>query len=296
MKCPEVILWFEVIVDMMNSLINNMKRYLLLICYLLFVIGLIQAQDFGAYKLVEEIPYYPDAVSDTNSYIKERCVLDIYYPKDIPKYATLIWFHGGGLTGGSKQLPEGLRDKGFAVIGVNYRLHPKVSAVLAIDDAAAAVAWVFDNIEDYGGDSTKIFISGHSAGGYLTSMVGMNPSYLAKYGIDANRVAGLLPLSGHTITHFTIRKERGIDGTQPIVDDLAPLFFVRKDAPPLVLITGDRELELLGRYEENAYMYRMMKVVGHEQTYLHEIKDIGHGMAHLAFPLVVDYINKIQME
>lgn len=273
-----------------------MKKCLLLTCYILFLTGWVRAQDFGSYKLVEEIPYYSNSVSDTNSYIKERCVLDIYYPKDKEKYATVVWFHGGGLTGGSKQLPEGLRDKGFAVIGVNYRLHPKVSAVLCIDDAAAAVAWVFNNIEGYGGDSTKIFISGHSAGGYLTSMVGLNPAYLEKYHIDANRIAGLLPLSGHTITHFTIRQERGIAGTQPIVDDLAPLFYVRKDAPRLVLITGDRELELLGRYEENAYMYRMMKVVGHEQTYLHEVKDIGHGMAHLAFPMVVEYVNKWSRE
>lgn len=54
----------------------------------------------------------------------------------------------------------------------------------------------------------------------------------------------------------------GIDNLQPTVDEFAPLFHVRKDAPPLVLITGDRELELFGRYEENAYMWRMMKLSG----------------------------------
>jgi len=52
------------------------------------------------------------------------------------------------------------------------------------------------------------------------------------------------------------------------VDDLAPLYHVRKDAPPLLLITGDRELEMLGRYKENAYLWRMMKVVGHTDTRL----------------------------
>jgi hypothetical protein len=62
------------------------------------------------------------------------------------------------------------------------------------------------------------------------------------------------------------RAERGIEGTRPVVDDLAPLYHVRKDAPPLLLITGDRELEMLGRYEENAYLMRMMKVVGHPHT------------------------------
>ncbi len=72
--------------------------------------------------------------------------------------------------------------------------------------------------------------------------------------------------SGHVITHFTIRKERGIKGEQAVVDDLAPLFHVRKDSPPMLLITGDRELEMLGRYEENAYFWRMMQVVKHPNT------------------------------
>ena len=63
-------------------------------------------------------------------------------------------------------------------------------------------------------------------------------------------------------------KRNGIEGEQPIIDKYAPLYHVRADAPPLLLITGDRELELLGRYEENTYMYRMMKVAGHNETEL----------------------------
>ncbi len=245
------------------------------------------------YETRKDIQYYAQEVNDTNQYISERCILDVYYPTNKKNFATIIWFHGGGLTSGYKQIPGALMDNGMAVIGVNYRLYPKVNAPTYIQDAAAAVAWVFNNIEDFGGDSSKIFLSGHSAGGYLVSMVGLDKDYLAAHNIDANRIAGLLPLSGHTITHFTVRKERGIVGTQPIIDSLAPLYHVRNDAPLLVLITGDRELELLGRYEENAYMYRMMKVVGHSQTYLHEIKNIGHGMAHLAFPMVIEYVQQI---
>jgi hypothetical protein len=97
-------------------------------------------------------------------------------------------------------------------------------------------------------------------------MVGLDKKYLSKYNIDANRIAGLISLSGQAITHFTIRSERNIPGTQPIVDEMAPLFYVRKDAPPLILITGDSELEMLGRYEENAYLRRMMIVAGHTKT------------------------------
>jgi hypothetical protein len=84
--------------------------------------------------------------------------------------------------------------------------------------------------------------------------------------VDADRLAGLVPFSGQCITHFTVRAERGIKDTQPVVDDLAPLSHVRKDAPRLVLITSDRNVEMLGRYEVNAYLWRMMKLVGHPAT------------------------------
>ncbi|MEI8274306.1 MAG: alpha/beta hydrolase fold domain-containing protein, partial [Paludibacter sp.] len=167
--------------------------------------------------------------------------------------------------------------QGFAVVGIEYRRNPEVNCPVYIEDAAAAVAWTFRHVAKYGGDSSKIYLSGHSAGGYLDLMVGMDKKWLAKYNIDANRIAGLLPLSPQTITHFTIRKERGIRDTQPVIDEFAPLFHVRKDLAPLVLITGDRELEMLGRYEENAYLARMMKLNGHTQTQLFELQGFGHG-------------------
>ena len=162
-------------------------------------------------------------------------------------FATVVWFHGGGLTGGNRSVPQQLKEQGLAVAAVGYRLHPQAKCPDYIEDAAAGVAWVFKHIEQYGGDPKRIFVSGHSAGGYLTAMVGLDKRWLARYGIDADRIAGLIPLSGQAITHFTVRSERGIPKTQPIIDELAPLYHVRPDAPPLVLILGDRELEMLGR-------------------------------------------------
>src|SRR5678816_3746384 len=77
------------------------------------------------------------------------------------------------------------------------------------------------------------------------------------------------------------------------IRDRAPLFHVRKDAPPLLLITGDRELELIGRYEENAYLWRMMKEVGHPDTKIHELQGFDHGqMADPAHPLLLQFIRQ----
>jgi len=262
-----------------------MKNPLLTILFITIVhVGFSQSHN---YQTSSDISYYDTVSTQSDPYIQERCVLDIYYPAEQENFPTLIYFHGGGLTGGNKHIPEGLKKQGIAVVTVNYRLYPRIKAPVYIEDAAAAVAWTFKNIKSYGGDPSQIYISGHSAGGYLASMVGLDRQWLAKHNIDANQIAGLLPLSGHTITHFTVRKERGIDGKQPIVDELAPLYHVRADAPPLLLITGDRELELLGRYEENAYMMRMMKIAGHKQTHILELDGYGHNMVAPAIPLVV---------
>lgn len=241
------------------------------------------------YKLQVDVPYYEN-VTTPEAYKKERCKLDIYYPTNKKDFATVIWFHGGGLTGGEKEIPKALQEKGLAVIGVGYRLSPKTKGSEILLDAAAAVAWTFKHIREFGGNEQLIFVSGHSAGGYLGMMVTLDKHYLQAYGVDANKIAELIPFSGQTITHFTIRKEQGIKDTQPTVDQYAPLFHVRADAPPLLLITGDREQELLGRYEENAYMVRMMKLVGHPQTRLIELGGYGHNMTFPAFPLLIGEI------
>lgn len=245
------------------------------------------------YRIEKEIPYRTG--DDLTEYMQERCRLDLYYPTDIKGFSTVVWFHGGGLKGGNKHIPTSLKNKGLAIVAVNYRLAPKVESPAYIEDAAAAVAWTFRNIEQYGGSPQRIYVSGHSAGGYLTSMIGLDRRWLAAYDIDANDIAGLIPYSGHTVTHFTIRAERDIPGTQAIIDDLAPLYHVRKDAPPLLLITGDRDMEILGRYEENAYFWRMMQEVGHPQTELYELEGYNHGgMAEPAHPLLLKFVQNLE--
>ena len=262
-----------------------------------FLCTFLSYTSFGqdvTYEILENIPYYGKAEIFSRPYIGERCVMDIYLPKGMDTFPTVVWFHGGGLTGGEKFIPETLKEKKMAIVAVNYRLSPKVEAVKAIEDAAAATAWVFHNIENYGGNKDLIFVSGHSAGGYLTSMIGLDKSYLQKHDIDADDIAGLIPFSGHTITHLTVRKEQGIPDKQPTVDNLSPLFHVRKNTPPMLLITGDRELEMLGRYEENAYFWRMMKVNGNDHVKLLELDGFDHGgMAYPAFPLLLKEVQRI---
>ena len=228
-----------------------------------------------------------------SSYTAKRCQLDIYYPTNAKTFATIVWFHGGGLTSGNRSIPGALKNNHLAIVAVGYRLSPKVKVATILDDAAAAVAWTVNNIEQYGGARSLIFISGHSAGGYITSMLGLNEKLLNAHNVDSNSLAGLIPYSGHAITHFTARAERGIGDKQPMIDEYAPLFHVKKNCPPMMLVTGDRDLELLGRYEENAYFWRMMRVVGNTTTTLEEIKGHNHGqMVGPAHPLLIEFIKR----
>ncbi|EMI19752.1 lipase [Rhodopirellula maiorica SM1] len=121
------------------------------------------------YKTATNISYR----DSDDTLILRQCRLDVYYPEHAKDTAAIVWFHGGGLTGGKREIPDSLKEKGVIVVGVDYRLSPHVKVADCIDDAAAAVAWTFNHIEQYGGSRQKVFVSGHSAGGYLTSMIGL---------------------------------------------------------------------------------------------------------------------------
>ena len=261
-----------------------MNKYLLLL--LIFPFFLFSQSE---YQFQENINY---RIGD--DYINSRCKLDLYFPSNTSDFSTLIYFHGGALKNGNKNIPEYLKNKGIAVVAVNYRLYPKVSTKVIMDDAAKSVEWVFNNIEKYGGSKKLIFLSGYSAGGYISSMLGLDKKYLKKYEIDSDLLAGIISLSGHAITHMTVREEMGISDKQPYVDRMSPLFHIRKNTPPYIMITGDRDLELLGRYEENAYMHRMMMVNGNNNSELYELEGYGHGMIYPSIPILIKRVNEIR--
>ena len=255
-----------------NTEINKIMKK---ICLLLFLLCACIAQAQNAYRTNKDISYVSG--SETDTYRLERCKLDIYYPENKKDFSTIVWFHGGGMEGGNKFIPKELREQGFAVVAVNYRLSPKAKNPAYIEDAAEAVAWVFKNIKKYGGRKDHIFVSGHSAGGYLSLILAMDKKYMAAYGANADSVAAYLPVSGQTVTHFTIRKERGLPDGIPVVDEYAPVNKARKETAPLVLITGDKHLEMAARYEENALLEAVLKSIGNEKVTLYEMQGFDHG-------------------
>jgi hypothetical protein len=243
---------------------------ILIICKVLYS----QININDNYIFYKDIPYYKNT-SDT--LIAKRCLLDIAVPKNKKNDVVIVWFHGGGLSGGEKYFPNILLNGENIIVSASYRLYPNVKSPTYIYDAAAALSFVLENIEKYGGNKNKIVVSGHSAGGYLTLMIGMDNKYLNKFNHSNKEIKFLVPLSPQVITHFTIRKEKNISENTVVVDSLAPIYHLNKYCPPIHIICGDRNLELFGRYEENLYFYRMSLQNGKKDVYLYELQGFDHG-------------------
>ncbi len=236
-----------------------------------------------------------------SGYERERCVLDLYLPESKKDCPVVVWFHGGGLEGGSKddaaEIGKFFAKNGVAAAVASYRLFPKAKYPAYVDDAAASVAWTIEHIGEYGIDpDCPVFISGHSAGGYLAAIVGMNSKYLRKYGVDLKRIAGVIPVSGQVFTHFTIRKERKIPNPQntPTIDDAAPCYYVRKTVPPMLAICGDNDWP--ARAEENKYFIAMLKTVGHTDASYQEFENRDHGTIVGKMPEANDPVGKVMLD
>lgn len=256
------------------------------------------AATFGNAQPVTEkdISYYEGpALEKVDDYQKTQCKLDIRRPTGATGLPVLLWFHGGGLTAGSRGFPA-LPDENVLLIAVGYRFDPPGKFPCFLEDAAAATAWTFRHIAEYGGDPKKIFISGHSAGGYLALMVGMDPKWLAPYQISNQSLAGIVPVSAQVTTHFHVKKLRGDTGEalRPLIDEYAPLYHASKTLPPICLITGDRKIEYKSRVEENDLFYISLKNLGHPAVEFHELPGFDHGtVGKGSMPSVDTFIERI---
>lgn len=221
---------------------------------------------------------------------QDRCQLDVMWTKDkVSQLPVLVWFHGGGLVNGDKFfLP--FTDHHIVQVAVRYpflKADGSVTAAHVLDAAAQAVAWTMKNIANYKGSPRKVFLSGHSAGGYITLMLGMDPRWLGKYGIATTDLAGIAPLSGQATTHFNVRKFSGDADPQflPKIDALAPLGHVaEKNYPPMLVVTGDPAArEWKCRAEENELLVSSIRACGHTNDIEYvRLPHVDHGF--MRFP------------
>ncbi|CAF1388541.1 unnamed protein product [Adineta ricciae] len=132
----------------------------------------------------------------TSNTLYERNRLDVYYPKNGSQHDVLVFFFGGAWQTGKKEtyshLGRNFTRKGLVTVIANYSLTP-ASIFTMVQECAAAVMWVYQNISNYRGNPKRIFLMGHSAGGHMIALLNSDPRYFRPYGIE-NPISGIILL------------------------------------------------------------------------------------------------------
>jgi len=147
-----------------------------------------------AQDVKRDIPYAEPA--------HDRQVLDVYAPHHANNLPVVFWIHGGGWQTGDKTSvqikPQFFVDKGFVFVSTNYRLLPSVDMATIVRDIARSIRWVHDHIAEHGGDPTRLFIMGHSAGAQLAALICTDDRYLKAEGLSLAITKGCVPVDGDT--------------------------------------------------------------------------------------------------
>lgn len=235
--------------------------------------------DWSDFSIRNGAAYQPVKTADYGGAGRESQRIYLHIPVSGTGFPATVWFHGGGLTGGGREVPDVLFDGRMAVIEARYRLSPDFPAPAALSDAAAAVARVLKDAKLYGIDPARVYVGGMSAGAYLAAMTGMDGGYLAAHGFDHRKLAGLLLISGQMTTHFQLKIDLHYPQTQfqPVIDRYAPLYHLSPELPPILLVTGESGRDMPGRPEENALMAASLAALGHRMVRCFHLEGCDHG-------------------
>ncbi len=203
-------------------------------------------------RTIFDLPYLDDS--------SEMQLLDMYLP-DREGFSTIVWFHGGGLEHGSRKSDEYARafvEKGYGFVSVEYRMYPNARFPEFIEDGAASVAYVLKHIGEYGGNGT-VYVSGTSAGAYITMMLCMDHNYLRAFGVKQEQIGAYISDSAQQFCHFNVLRELGFDSRLERIDHRAPIYFIREDLKirPLLLIYYHDDMKC--RPEETKLMYASLQ-------------------------------------
>jgi len=188
--------------------------------------------------------------------------LDMYLPDQVG-FETIVWFHGGGLEKGSRKpntYAEPFVEKGYGFVSVEYRLYPDAKFPDYLEDGAASVAYILEHIKEYGGNGT-VYVSGSSAGAYITMMLCMDHHYLEAVGVKQDQIKAYISNSAQQFCHFNVLREMGVDSRLERIDEHAPIYFIHeglKIRPLLMFYYSD---DMKCRPEETKLMYASLKRV-----------------------------------
>jgi acetyl esterase/lipase len=175
----------------------------------------------------------------------ERQQLDIYLPQSaLPDAPVIVFFYGGSWRNGERHkyrfVGQALSARGYTTVIPDYRLYPEVQFPEFVDDGAAAVAWVRNNLSRA---ENGIVLLGHSAGAHLAALIVLDERYLAATELgNRDDLLGMIGLAGpYAFEPQKYRRFRAIFETAQPPELSQPVYYARGDAPPLLLFHGSRD-------------------------------------------------------
>jgi acetyl esterase/lipase len=231
----------------------------------------------------------------------QRHRLDVFSPAEAAGYPVIFFVHGGGWSGGLKEqypsLARELIKLGYVVVLVNHRLYPEVRFPAFIEDVAAALRWVVDNISLYGGDPEILFLAGQSAGAHTVALLGLDDRYLAGQKIEKNRIKGIIGTSGpYDVLTLIAYMHEGLNlsraekylssimGGKDKLEIASPLRQVNPNAPPFLILHGKQDL--IVPYQVSVEMAGALRDAGVE-TRLGILEGVDH------FSMVLNLFNRM---
>ncbi len=243
-----------------------------------------QAMEAAGIQVHHDIRY-----TETEGVEAIRQSLDLYTHPDLKDAPVLLFFHGGGWRQGDKSAalnkPLGFVPEGYVVVSANYRFRPAATMDELMADCAAAVKWITEHIETYGGDKTRIVLMGHSAGAHLAALLAADSRYLKAAEVDPAIIRAAIPLDMGFYDVTTAAETAVNDARKQMVETVfgtdpegwakvSPLTYVKPEAklPPYFVVMQDSR----GDAERQAVPFvEALKAVGIEAT-LYEAKGRNH--------------------
>lgn len=193
----------------------------------------------------------PDSTFDKTAGIAygddPRQKLDVYVPRHaLPDAPVVVFFYGGSWNSGAREdynfVGEALASRGIVAVVADYRLYPQVRYPLFLQDAARAVAWTKAHIREFSGNPQRLYLMGHSSGGYNAAMLALDGDLLAAAGMSPKDLRGWIGLAGPydflPIENPAVRPVFFWPDSPP---QSQPINHVSRDAPPALLIAASED-------------------------------------------------------
>jgi len=246
-------------------------------------------------KTIDDLPAYQQENAEMSRKVLTNldCFKDVQYGTDEPqkldifpavadRSPILVDIHGGGWRGGSKNVrsfpASSVTKAGVMWVPIDYGLAPGYSIKQMVDHVRSVIVWLYHNASKYGGDPSKLYVSGNSAGGHLTGCLLM-PDWHENYGVPSDIIKGACAISGIFDLQALVYAEYGYNDELGMdfetAQQFSPLFNIPSDGCPLVVSYGTQEPNEFRR--QSRVYYEAWKDGGFPATEV-----IVHGAHHFA--------------